>query len=341
MEYKKSKFGEYQDKTIWLYQLSNKAGIQLSVMNYGASVVAADVPDKFGHFKNIIGGYSKFNNYLQQKVYFGATVAPVAGRIANANFKLNGIIYNLPQNSGKNTNHSGGNSVESQVWHSQVEVTEESISVNFSLKLEDGFNGFPGAIYINVKHTLTENNDWLIDYSAYSEQTTIFDPTCHVYFNLTGDFDQTIGAHDLQINSDYFAEIKSDKTPTGNLLNVTGTSFDFKKPRQIFQNLSQTAAGYDHAFLLKNATDYAVVLSESISGRRVSVKSDRDGAVIYTGNGFKMEPALGNKAIKPHTAVAIEMQTLPDAIHFPKFGNVVLEPEQNFASQTCYHFDLL
>lgn len=341
MQIKKVKFGLYEEQIIWRYQLINDNGLVLSIMNFGATVVSFSVPDKNGKFGNIIAGYSDFDKYLAQKAYFGAMIGPVAGRISGAGFTLNHTDYSLPKNSGQNTNHSGGQSIESRIWDITTERDNESISVICSLLVEDGSNGFPGPIQFIVHHTLNNNNDWRISYNITSEKTTLIDPTYHVYFNLSSDFDKTIDDQCLQISSDFYSESKLDKTPTGKLLPVAGTIFDFNRCRKIFEDLKQKNIGYDHAFLLNHDDLYDVTLTEKNIGRQISIKSDRNAVVIYTGNGFKTEPNIGSEDIKPQTAIAIEMQTLPDSIHFPDFGNIVLESGKTFRSQTTTHFNLV
>ena len=52
-------------------------------------------------------GFDDFDSYVGNSPKHGASVGPVAGRIAGATFKLNGKTYDLEVNNASNCNHSG------------------------------------------------------------------------------------------------------------------------------------------------------------------------------------------------------------------------------------------
>lgn len=346
MKYWRQKFGTINGQTIWQHWLENSQGYQLAVIDYGATITNLVLPDRDGHMKNVVIGYDNLADYLNQNAYFGATVGRVAGRIAQGTFTLADQTYHTPLNNGVNTNHGGPNSFEAQCWQATVTEQEDAISVHFTLKSPAGTNGFPGNLAVTTTYTLNEANQWLVDYRATTDQTTLFNPTCHVYFNLSGDFDQDIAQQQLRINSDYFGEIQPDGLPTGQLLPVTGTVFDLQQARpfadafasQARQN--QLVNGYDHPFLLnRKDPQMDAQLTDPASGRQITITTEGNAIVIYTANGFGEEPNLTQKPIQPHQAVAIEAQMMPDAIHHANFGNIVLTPEQNYHRQTCYQLN--
>lgn len=343
MKYWRQEFGTINGQTVWQHWLENSQGYQLAVIDYGATITNLVMPDKAGQFKNVVIGYDNLADYLKQEAYFGATVGRVAGRIGKGAFTLDGHDYQLPLNNGENTNHGGPNSFESQVWQASVEEQADAISVTFKLTSPDSANGFPGNLSVATTYTLNEKNEWLVDYQATSDQTTLFNPTCHVYLNLTGDFDQLVDGHQLQIDSDRFGEIQPDGLPTGQLLPVDQTVFDLRQPRAIAdafasqETQNKLVNGYDHPFLLnKNADRNDAVLIEPTSGRSLTINTEGNAIVIYTANGFGSEPNLTDKAIQPHEAVAIEAQMMPDAIHHADFGNVILKANEQYHRQTCY-----
>lgn len=346
MKYWRQEFGTIDGQTIWQHWLENSQGYQLAVIDYGAAITNLVLPDQAGQFKNVVIGYDNLADYIKQDAYFGATVGRVAGRIAQGTFKLDEQAYHTPINNGANTNHGGPNSFESKVWQATVTEKVDAISVSFTLTSPDGANGFPGNLQVTTTYTLTETNDWLVDYAATTDKKTLFNPTCHVYLNLTGDFDQVVAEHQLLINSDYFSEIQADGIPTGRLISVDNTVFDLKHARPIADAFksqakqNQLVTGYDHAFLLnRKIANVDAKLTEPTSGRTITISTEGNAIVIYTANGFGSEPNLTKQPIKPHVAVAIEAQMMPDAIHHPDFGNIVLDADQAYHRQTKYHLN--
>lgn len=346
MKYWRQEFGTIDGQPIWQHWLENSQGYQMAVIDYGATITNLVLPDQAGQFKNVVIGYDNLADYIKQDAYFGATVGRVAGRIAQGTFKLDDQTYHAPINNGVNTNHGGPNSFESQIWQATVTEKADAISVSFALTSPDGANGFPGNLQVTTTYTLTETNDWLVDYAATTDKKTLFNPTCHVYLNLTGDFDKTVDKHQLLINSDYYGEIQPDGLPTGRLALVENTAFDLNHARPLADAFNSQAEqnqlvnGYDHPFLLtKKNANVDAQLTEPTSGRSITITTEGNAIVIYTANGFGSEPNLTNQPIKPHEAVAIEAQMMPDAIHHPDFGNIVLDVDQAYHRQTKYHLN--
>ncbi|KRM23893.1 aldose epimerase family protein [Latilactobacillus graminis] len=346
MKYRRESFGTIDGQTIWQYWLENSQGYQLAVTEYGATITHLIMPDKAGKMANVVIGYDHLGDFVKQQAYFGATVGRVAGRIAHGTFELNGHKYQAPINNGLNTNHGGPHSFESQIWHSAVVEKNDAISIVFTLTSPDGENGFPGNLAVTTTYTLNEANEWLVDYQAITDKTTLFNPTCHVYLNLTGDFDQLVGKHTLQIDSDRFGAIQPDGLPTGELVPVTGSVFDLRQPQPLQAAFDSSAEqntlvnGFDHPFLLNQTQNTAdAILRDPESGRSITINTQGNAIVVYTANGFGDEPNLTDKAIQPHQAVAIEAQMMPDAIHHAGFGNIVLQPGEQYHRQTRYQLN--
>ena len=343
MKYWREAFGEINGQTVWQYWLENRQGYQLAVTEYGATITHLVMPDQSGQMANVVIGYDTLADFVKQQAYFGATVGRVAGRIGQGAFTLDGHDYQAPINNGANTNHGGPNSFESQIWQSSVVEKDDAISVVFTLTSPDGENGFPGNLAVTTTYTLNEADEWLIDYQATTDKTTLFNPTCHVYLNLTGDFDQFVGQHTLQIDSDRFGAIQPDGLPTGELVPVAGSAFDLRQPRALQaafdseNTQTKLVGGFDHPFLLNQTPGKAdAILRDPESGRSITIDTEGTAIVIYTANGFGDEPNLTNQAIQPHQAVAIEAQMMPDAIHHTEFGNIVLHPGEQYQRRTRY-----
>ncbi|MCO7124648.1 galactose mutarotase [Sporolactobacillus shoreicorticis] len=345
MEISKNEFGVYQGQTVLQYNLINDHGMRLSVMNYGATLNRIEVPDRHGERASIVLGYDQFDHYLNQDAYFGATVGRVAGRIAKGSFSIDGHDYQLPLNNGENTNHGGPQSFESQIWNSWVFINDDHIGVKFDLLSPDGTNGFPGNLKATVTYSLNNENQWRLHYEATTDKPTLFNPTNHVYFNLSGDFTKKIEDHILTINSHQFGEIRQDGLPTGELIDVHGTPFDFTHGAPIKKGIysdypqNKLVDGYDHPFLLDMNEKPSAVLEDPTSGRRVTMTTTNNAVVVYTGNGFSSDMTMVGKPMQPHQGVTLEAQMMPDAIHHQGFGNIILRPGKKYQADTVYHFD--
>jgi aldose 1-epimerase len=348
MEVSKTEFGLFQNQTIWQYTLANDNGLKLNVMNYGATLTDIEMPDKHGKAARIVIGSGRFQDYLDEDAYFGATVGRVAGRITAGNFSIDGANYQLPLNDGNNTNHGGPNSFERLIWESHPFKKAGQIGVRFDLFSPDGTNGFPGNLNASVIYSLNQKNEWQLHYEATTDKPTLFNPTNHVYFNLAGDLEQTVDSHLLQLASHRFGEIHEDGTPTGRLIDITGTPFNFIKSTAIKNGFdsdhpqNKLVTGYDHPFLLDKRGDGPdAILEEPLSGRRVTMSTTNNAVVVYSGNALSDKIIMDGKPLKSHCGITLEAQMMPDAIHHEGFGNIILRPGTTYEADTVYHFDCI
>ncbi|MFT8930626.1 MAG: aldose epimerase family protein [Sporolactobacillus sp.] len=346
MELIKTAFGSVNHHTIWQYTLANDNGLTVKVMNYGATLTDISMPDKYGKIAHIVIGSDRFADYLAEDAYFGATVGRVAGRITAGTFALDGTTYQLPLNGGKNTNHGGPDSFERMIWQSHPFQDAEQVGVRFDLFSPDGTNGFPGNLHASVRYSLNQKNEWALHYEATTDKPTLFNPTNHVYFNLTGDTTQPVAGHLLQLASHQFGEIHADGTPTGRLIDVSGTAFDFTNRASVKRGFESThpqnqlVNGYDHPFLLDACGNAAAaVLEDPLSARRVTMTTTNNAVVVYSGNGLSDQIMMNGQSLAPHCGITLEAQMMPDAIHHEGFGSIVLRPDAVYTADTVYRFD--
>ncbi|WP_192986584.1 aldose epimerase family protein [Carnobacterium mobile] len=347
MKISKKSFGTIEGKQIIEYTLENSQGVQLSAMNYGATLTALRIPDKDGKIENVVLGFDSVSGYEKHSSFFGATVGRVAGRIKNGRFVLNGKKYQLSVNEGDNQLHGGGD-FNSRIWNVKEEVKDTEASLIFTLLIESGSFGYPGNLNVQVSFILTENNEWKIRYKATTDETTLFNPTNHVYFNLTGNENETILNHQLTLISSKIVELNDQYIPTGKLVSVEGTAFDFRHGNKLKQGINsqhpqnQLVHGYDHAFVLDHkAGTPEAVLSDPVSGRRLKMYTDMDSVVLYSGNRLNEEEELVGYPIRNYSGLTLETQQLPDAINNEGFGSIILDVGQVFNSETIYQFDTI
>lgn len=341
MEIKQQVIGQYNNQDIIEYSLQNDHGISVYCLNYGAVLSRIYAPDKNGNAENIVLGFEQFDDYPAFSPYFGAIVGRVAGRIKEGQWK----DHQLTKNEGSNHLHGGSQTFSHSVWKvEKIHQTTEQCEITFSFLSPDGDNGYPGNLKTYVTYTLTNSNDLKMKITGHCDKETLFNPTNHSYFNLSGGFKRTIAQHDLQIMSDFTAEVGADKCPTGKLLDADNSPLDFRKPKQLSDFFVEVPEGLDTPFLLTNPriNEKSIMLKEEMSGRKLTISTNRKAVVIFTSNGMNEEYKVdGGIPMTEHLGIAIETQELPDAVHHPDFGSIVLKPAETKEFETIYHFGII
>lgn len=319
-----------------LYCLENKNGMQVTLTDFGARVVEVLLPvEENGGLRNVSLAAKSDDDYRKTDLYPGSSIVPVAGRISGAQAEIKGTSYQFTENEPGRTLHGGIDTANEQYW--DVALDHEKNQVTFGIVLKDGFNGFPGDVRVEAIYGLTDQNELTIDYRAVSSKDTIFNPTNHIYFNLTGDFQQSVAEHEIRIAANRYAPLGEDNLPTGVLEDVTGTPFDFRERARFAQGFDSQhpqnilVKGYDHPWLLEQVeVPIEVVSPDGKIG--LSVKTNQPAVVIYTYNYPVEELATF------HGVFSLECQALPNACNQDGFGSILLEQGEEFLSKTTYRF---
>ncbi|MEG1848856.1 MAG: aldose epimerase family protein, partial [Lachnospiraceae bacterium] len=279
-----------QGRDICLYTITNKKGIQVQVMNYGAILVRLLVPDQNGHVDDVVLGFDDAEDYFINGSFFGATIGPSANRIQDASFQIDGIRYQLNANEGNNNLHSHiDEGYHKQLWDTQI--FEDHIT--FTLDSPDGAMGFPGNKHISVTYTLTEDGALQIHYHATSDKKTIFNMTNHSYFNLAGYQSPNICKDILWIKASHYTPVFSDSIPTGEIASVLDTPMDFTTAKPIGRDIEadfeqlHLAGGYDHNWVIDDYNGQIQLiarLENPASGRIMETYTDLPGVQFYAGN---------------------------------------------------------
>jgi aldose 1-epimerase len=333
-------------KVVNYYTLENKQGMKVEFSNFGATIIGIHVPGKSGLSENVVLGYDSIGGYYSGTSYFGCVVGRFANRIAKGKFSIEGKEYNAPINNGQNTLHGGVKSIDKQVW----DAREINDGIVFSIKVEDGENGYPGELRLKVTYSLREDNSLVIDYQATSDKTTVINVTNHAYFNLTSKTNQSILSHNLMLNASKFTPVDSTLIPIGVHMDVANTPFDFTASKQIGKDIGVAheqllfGKGYDHNFVLTEAATplkLAAVVSEETSGRKMEVFTTQPGIQFYSGNFLDGTEKANGTAYQFRTGFCLETQHFPDSPNQPTFPTTLLKPGEKFESQTIYKFSTL
>ena len=317
------------------------------ITNYGGRLVSLLVPDKKQQLTDVVAGFNDVQGYQQSaEPYFGATIGRYGNRIAKGKFSLDGKSYQLFTNNGSNTLHGGKKGFQDVVWDAK-KINEQTLELSYLSK--DMEEGFPGNLKVKVVYTLDDDNALKITYDATTDKNTVVNLTNHAFFNLNGEGSGTILNHLVKINANSYTPVDSTLIPTGQLLPVRGTPFDFTTPKTIGERIDadneqlKFGKGYDHNFVLnKHAADEPVaVVTGDKSGVVMEIYTDQPGLQFYSGNFMQGKNKMkGNRTDDFRTAFALETQHFPDSPNQPSFPSTVLKPGDTYHTESIYKFSV-
>lgn len=343
MEIIQQEFGRIGEQTVTSFTLKNENGVEVTAINYGCIITKIITPDHQGNYENIVIGHDSLDDYVDDPVFLGAVVGRVGGRIRGGVFELDGTAYTLPQNNGHNHLHGGLQGFNKVVW--QADVLEDG--VRFTYLSKDGEEGYPGNLHAEVTYTLDDHNQLKINYEAQTDKKTVVTMTNHSYFNLSGSLRRDVLQHKLTLKSDEYLELDEEFIPTGRLLQVNNTPFDFRQgkaiktgPESSHPQTVLAGRGYDHPFVLNTNHDREIRIEDPESGRVMTVETDEPAVVVYSGNSLDgAGPFRGTPGAK-HLGICLETQGFPDAVHHPEFPSIVLKLNEKYTSATTYTFGI-
>jgi aldose 1-epimerase len=328
-----------------VHTLTNTKGLRVRLIDFGATLISVEAPDRHGKNANITLGFPSLAGYLQRHPYFGSTVGRYANRIAGGKFTLDGKTYALATNNGPNHLHGGNKGFDAVLWKSEAVSSPDAVGVRFSYVSRDGEEGYPGTLETTVSYTLNDANELRIDYAATTDKPTVVTLTNHSYWNLAGAGSGDILKHELTLAADQYLPIDDTSIPTGELAAVKRTPFDFTQPHAIGERIGELkkephkTKGYDHCFVLRGQQgklDLAARVTEPTSGRVMEVFTTEPGIQLYCGNFLDGSPSAGG--YKQHDAFCLETQHYPDSPNKPSFPSTVLRPGQTYRSTTMHRF---
>jgi len=339
---------EINGKQTALYTLTNDAGMEICVTNFGGRVVSIMAPAKDGSFKDVVLGFDNVSDYANIDNNFGGAIGRYGNRIGGASFQIDSVVYNLPKNDGENCLHGGPTGFHTQVFD-VVEADSKHIKLLYNSA--DGDNNFPGNVAAYVTYTLTDDNALDISYEATTDKPTVINLTNHSYFNLSGDPNQSILGHDMTLNASNITPVDSTLIPTGEFLPVAGTPLDFTSAKAIGAEIGNTECqqlafgnGYDHNWVLDTMGDISTSAATVVcpeTGIVLDVYTNEPGLQVYTGN-FLDSTITGKNGIAYgfRTAICLESQHYPDSPNKADWPSVVVRPGETYTSHCIYKFSV-
>ncbi len=315
--------------------------VAIEVINYGAILTSVLMAGPGGTPDEITLGFDSLEGYAGHHPYFGATVGRFANRIAGGQFGLEGKTYELAKNNGANHLHGGLVGFDKRLWEAFPFSRGEAAGVRFSYVSPDGEEGYPGTLKVSVTYTLTDDDSLEIRYEATTDKTTPINLTNHTYWNLKGAGSGTIGGHLLTLHADGYLPVNDELIPTGEILSVEGSAFDFREEKRIDTDL-EAVGGYDHCFVVSRGSGEVPKASNGkplrpiaevhspATGRGLRLAGTQPGVQFYTGNSLNGIAGREGKSFGPHAAFCLETEAYPDAVNQPSFPSAILKPGEKY-----------
>lgn len=344
-------FGTLPDgSAVELFTLRNANGIELQAMTYGGIIASIRTPDRDGRFAEITLGYESLDRYVERSPFFGAIVGRYANRIAGGRFTIDGTEYVLATNNGPNHLHGGRRGFDKANWQAEPFERDDAVGVVFRHVSPDGDEGYPGRLTVSATYTLDNDDALTVAFEATTDAPTHVNLSQHAYFNLVGDASRDVLEHELMIRADHITAVDATLIPTGELMPVDGTPFDFRQPTAIGARIDadhpqiRNGLGYDHNFVLRRSGDgleEVIRVREPSSGRTLTVATTEPGVQFYTGNFLDGSiVGRGGVAYERRFGFCLETQHFPDSPNEPAFPSTLLRPGETYRSTSVWRFGL-
>jgi aldose 1-epimerase len=314
-------------------------GLRVKLLSFGARLAELWVPDRAGVLADIVLGQDNLADWQEHGTYLGATCGRYANRIAGGRFSLDGREVQVDRNEGENHLHGGSQGFDLKVW--AIESHSDS-HVTFSCLSADGEMGYPGALSARATYRL--DGGLQIEMEAISDAPTVVNLVNHAYFNLAGQGSGDVLDQVLQVEAEHYLPVDDQLIPTGELLPVEGTAFDFRFARAIGATLPGFG-GFDHNLCLSaplgaDGLRPCLEAVDPTSGRRMRLSTTEPGVQLYTGAHFDGGPGKAGARYPRFAGFAVETQKYPDSPNRPHFPSARLEPGQKYRHVMRFQFDL-
>ena len=338
---------KYECKDIYAITLSNDSKISVRILTYGGIIQNFWVKDTSGNVKDIVMGFDTLSDYIKASGYQGAIIGRTCNRIKKGKFTLDGNNYSTFINDGKNDCHGGEFGFNKKIWNFSIIDNPNEPSLVLSYLSKDMEENYPGNLIINVTYKLLSCGGLSINYRAMTDKKTIINMTNHSYFNLDGFDSGNILKHKLWINSDKINEQDFELIPTGNIIDVSGTPYDFTSEKEIGKDfnsdddMKKQQGGYDNNFIFNHydgKISLGCICKNTNEDTTMQVFTDQPCVQIYTSNMINEDdiPFKNGVKQKKNCAICFETQHMPDAINHPGFTDITLNPGETYDYTTIF-----
>lgn len=338
----REKFGATPDgREIEEFHFQNSGGLSAKVITYGGIITQLNVPDKQGQLGDVVLGFDNLAQYLAGHPYFGCITGRVAGRLTRGTFTLDGKRHTLAINDPPNHLHGGNAGFDKRVWKPEVTGNGPKSKLRLSYFSPDGEEGYPGNVTTQVTYSLTDQNEFVVDYESSTDKATPLNLTSHSYFNLAGEGSGSVEDHELQIFADEYAPTDNGMTHLDIRKPVAGAGNDFSRPRRIGDMIPTLWKRHGDNYFVRGDAGLKPVatLKDPKSGRKMEIFSTAPCVQFYTG--VSLDGTLCGKSGRPyacHGGLCLECQSYPNGVNAPALGDIVLHPGQTYRQTTVHKF---
>ncbi|WP_319528803.1 aldose epimerase family protein [uncultured Cohaesibacter sp.] len=322
--------GEIDGQPVHAFRLA-AGDTTLEVIDYGAILTRLTRPDRDGAIADIVLGYDNPADYVSNPGNAGAICGRHSNRLENATFEMDGVRYQLTPNTPPHHIHGGAPGFGKRFW--QGSFGADGNSIHMKLFSEDGDQGYPGAMEIETIYRLNDNGDLTIEMTGTTDKPTIVNMVYHGYWNLAGHDSGDICEQLLQMEADHYTPVRPDKVPTGEILPVAGSAFDFTKAKPIGKDIANVwpGGGYDFNFCLRDSKEEIRPVARARdpeSGRGFILSSNQPGIQFYTANHYRDFPMIGKGGVtyNVYAGFALETQVYPNGPNIEGFPSSRLDP---------------
>ncbi|XP_072987539.1 uncharacterized protein [Typha latifolia] len=334
-----------EPKKAELFELSNGT-ITVKLTNFGATITSLLVPDAHGNLADVVLGFDSPDHYYisGNAPYFGCIVGRVANRIKDGQFSLNGVLYSLPINNGPNSLHGGNKGFDKILWEVAEYNKGEKPSITFKYHSKDGEEGYPGDVAVTATYSLQSNMSLKLEMEAISiDKPTPINLAQHTYWNLAGHNSGNVLEHLIQIWASHITPVDKSSIPTGEIMSVNGTPFDFNTESRVGSRIDKVPGGYDHNYVLdcgeeRSGLKRVARVKDPLSLRVLNIWTDAPGVQFYTANYVDGVVGKGGAVYEKHSGLCLETQGFPNAINQPNFPSVLVQPGAKYKHTMLFEF---
>lgn len=311
-------FAHHDGATIHEAVLTSDEGVEVSVLSHGAIVRDWRVPDRTGRPRSVTLGFDTFAPYAQNARSFGVIAGRLANRVREGRFTLDGTTYQLERNKGPDHIHGGSGGIGRRNWTMQTDGRRALLT----LTSPDGEMGYPGTVRFTAEIAL-DGHTVTFAMRGEPDRPTPIALSQHSYYRLAA----PAGAHVLEVRAANMTELGPRKIPTGRIMPVADTVFDFRVPQPA------GATELDINYCLDEKRPAATLATDAY---RLALSTDRPGLQVYNGYDFETFDIPGHDGIVygPFPGIALEAGDYPDAVNHPNFPGVIATPERPYRQLT-------
>ncbi len=339
-------FGRLPDGSpVTEYTLASPSGLEVKVLDYGATIISVRVPDRDGKVDNVVLRLDSLEDYVKGHPLLGSVVGRYANRISEAKFVLDGREHRLTRNSGRHHIHGGNAGFHRALFRAEVLPEREGVGIRLRHTSPDGEDGYPGKLEVEVTYKVTDENELRMEYSARTDRPTHVNLTNHAYWNLSGAGSGDILDHVLTLQASFYLPTDAETIPTGEIRSVAGTPMDFRTPTAIGARIDSVEnRNYDHCYVADKKEpgelSFFARLVDPKSGRCMEVYTTEPGAQLYTAKWLSDRLRHAGKSYGPYHGVCLETQHFPDTPNRPHFPSTVLRPGETYRQVTVHRFSV-